>query len=136
MRCLDSTYFIDLIRNPELIDGITKKIDADPIVYTTTFNVYECMVGVFSIKNGILRQKAYDKLNKAITRTTILPFNPPDALKAAEIGGTLRRKGRTIGADAITAAIVINNGIDTIVTRNPKHFEMIARDFKLTVESY
>jgi len=59
-----------------------------------------------------------------------------DALKAAEIGGALLKKKKTVGADAITAAIAINNGCEAVVTRNKKHFEWIKDLTGLEVETY
>ena len=79
---------------------------------TTVFNVYEALFGAYAIKDEEKREKAKDKLKKAISRMKVLDFDYTDAVKAAELGGTLAHKGKHVGADAIIAAIAINKGCD------------------------
>jgi predicted nucleic acid-binding protein len=134
MFCLDTTYFIDLIRNSKIIKPITKKIEREPL-FTTTFNLFETQIGSYSIKNEEFRNKAIEKLNKAFDRMEVLPFLKEDALKAAEIAGILRRKGKIVGADAIIAAIALNNGC-TVVTRNYNHFQWLSEETGLEVIFY
>ncbi|MBU2617838.1 MAG: hypothetical protein KKI07_04095, partial [Euryarchaeota archaeon] len=69
-------------------------------------------------------------------RLEVLEFRYVDALKASEIGGTLLKNGNMVGADAITAAIAINNGCEAVVTRNKQHFEWIRDLTGLEVETY
>lgn len=134
MFCLDTTYFIDLIRNPKMINIITKKIEDEPL-FTTTFNLFEAQVGSYSIRDEELRNKAINKLSKAFDRIEILPFLKRDALRAAEITGTLRRKGKIVGADVITAAVALNSGC-TVVTRNRDHFQWISEETGLEIIFY
>ena len=134
MFCLDTTYFVDLIRNSKMIKPITKKIGNEPL-FTTTFNLFEAQIGSYSIKNEELRNKAIDKLNKTFDRIEVLPFLKRDALKAAEIASILRRRGKVVGADVITAAIALNNGC-TVVTRNRDHFQWISEETGLEVVFY
>ncbi|KYK35415.1 MAG: type II toxin-antitoxin system VapC family toxin [Theionarchaea archaeon] len=134
MFCLDTTYFVDLIRNSKMIKPITKKIGNEPL-FTTTFNLFEAQIGSYSIKNEELRNKAIDKLNKTFDRIEVLPFLKGDALKAAEIASILRRRGKVVGADVITAAIALNNGC-TVVTRNRDHFQWISEETGLEVVFY
>jgi predicted nucleic acid-binding protein len=83
--------------------------------------LFEAQMGSYSIKNEELRNKAIDKLNKTFDRIEILPFLKGDALKAAEIADILRRRGKIVSVDVITAAIALNSGC-TVVTRNRNHF--------------
>ena len=134
MFCLDTTYFVDLIRNLRIIKPITERIENKPL-FTTTFNLFEAQIGSYSIKNEELRNKAIDKLNKTFDRIEVLPFLKGDALKAAEIAGILKRRGKVVGVDVITAAIALNNGC-TVVTRNCSHFQWISEETGLEVIFY
>lgn len=134
MFCLDTTYFVDLIRNSKMIRPTTKKIVNKPL-FTTTFNLFEAQMGSYSIKNEELRNKAIDKLNRTFDRIEVLPFLKGDALKAAEIAGILKRRGRVVGVDVITSAIALNNGC-ALITRNRNHFQWISEETGLEVIFY
>ncbi len=84
MKCIDTTYFVDLIRRPSAIRAVTQKLDKEGVHATTVFNVYEAL----------------------------------------------------FGADAIIAAIAINNGCEAVVTRNEAHFRWIEELSGLSVETY
>ena len=131
MKCIDTTYFVDLIRRPSAIRTITQKLDE-----TTVFNVYEALFGAYAIQDEEKRKKVKDKLEKAISRMKVLDFEYTDAVKAAELGGTLAHKGKHVGADAIIAAIAINKGCDAVVTRNEEHFRWIEEISGLKAEIY
>lgn len=135
MKCIDTTYFVDLIRRPQSIRKISKKLDDEGIHATTAFNVYEAFFGAYNVKEGN-REKIVDKLNRAMERLEILDFTHNDALLAAKIGGELARNGKHIGADAIIAAIAVNNGCKAIVTTNEKHFKWTEEIIELKVETY
>jgi hypothetical protein len=47
MFCLDTTYFVDLIRNSKMIKPITKEIGNESL-FTTTFNLFEAQMGSYS----------------------------------------------------------------------------------------
>ena len=135
MKCLDTTYFIDLIRRPDKLKQITKKLDSEGIHATTTINVYESLFGAFAIKSD-KSDKMVKKLFSAFNKLQILEFNYKDAVLASEIGGKLKLQGKIIGIDAIIAAISINNGCEAIVTRNKEHFDWINNIKNLKVEPY
>jgi predicted nucleic acid-binding protein len=135
MKCLDTTYFIDMIRRPHAIRDLTKKLDAEGIHATTVVNVYESLIGAFAV-GGERGEKMKDKLTKAFNKLEILDFTYKDAVLAAEIGGKLIKMGKDVGSDAIIAAIAINNGCEAIVTRNEKHFKLIEQITGLKVETY
>ncbi|MDI6858998.1 MAG: type II toxin-antitoxin system VapC family toxin [Methanocellales archaeon] len=135
MKCLDTTYFIDLIRRPPAIRDITMKLDEEGGCATTVFNVYEALFGSYAI-DEVKGEKIRDKISKVVNRLEVLEFRYVDALKASEIGGMLLKNGKMVGADAITAAIAINNGCEAVVTRNKQHFEWIRDLTGLEVEAY
>jgi tRNA(fMet)-specific endonuclease VapC len=136
MACLDTTYFIDLIRNPDAIRSVTERIDAEGRAATTVLNVFEAYLGAFAVKDEKTRRKIREKLDRAFAMVEILDFRYRDALRAAKIAGELLKKGKEVGADAITAAIALNNGCDRIVTRNKKHFEMLKEVARIELEAY
>ena len=135
MKCLDTTYFIDLVRRPSAIRKLTERLDAEGIHATTTVNVFEALFGAFTV-NGEKGEKMRNKLVKAFSRLEILDFSYKDAVLAAEIGGKLRRQNKNVGLDVLTAAIAINNGCEAVVTRNEKHFRWIEEVTGLRVETY
>lgn len=79
-----------------MIKPITKEIGNEPLL-TSTLNLFEAQMGSYSLNNEKLRNKAIDKLNKTFDRIEILPFLKGDALKAAEIAGILKRRGKICG---------------------------------------
>lgn len=135
MKCLDTTYFVDLIRKPSAIRNITTRLDEEGRCATTVFNVYEALFGSYAVDDA-KGEKIRDKISKAANRLEVLEFRYVDALKASEIGGALLKKKKRVGADAITAAIAINNGCEAIVTRNKKHFGWIKDLTGLEVVTY
>jgi len=135
MKCLDTTYFVDLIRKPSAIRDITTRLDGEDRCATTVFNVYEALFGSYAVDDA-KGEKIREKISKAASRLEVLEFRYVDVLKAAEIGGALLKKKKTVGADAITAAIAINNGCEAVVTRNKKYFGWIKDLTGLEVETY
>ncbi|NQE46376.1 tRNA(fMet)-specific endonuclease VapC [ANME-1 cluster archaeon GoMg2] len=133
MKCIDTTYFVDLIRRPSAIRTITQKLDNEGV--PTIFNVYKALFGAYSLKDEDKREKAKAKLNKAISRLEVLDFDYNDAVKAAKLGGTLTHR-KHVGADAIIAAIALNKGCEAVVTRNEEHFRWIKELTGLSVEIY
>lgn len=136
MKCLDTTYLIDLIRNPSALKEITERIDQEERVAITVFNIFEAYLGAFAIEDKEKAEKIKDKLDKAVNRIEILEFSYKDAIRASQIAGSLLKDGKEVGADAITAAIALNNGYNEIVTRNKKYFELIGEVTGLKVEVY
>jgi predicted nucleic acid-binding protein len=136
MKCLDTTFFVDLVRRPSRVSGVAEEIDTEGRVATTVFNVFEAYLGAFAVRDEKIAAKIRDKLNKAFNRVEILDFTYRDALRASEIGGELLKKGFSIGADSITAAVALNNGCEAVVTRNVKHFKPVNELVGLGVVEY
>lgn len=136
MRCLDTTFFIDLIRAPDRVRELTSELDRETRPCTTTFNVYEALFGAFVVKDKTKKKMMLDKLEMAMARVTVVPIDYRDAVKAAAIGGELKIEGKAVGADALTAACALNNGCESLVTRNEKHFKWISDLTGLRVDVY
>ncbi len=58
MKCIDTTYFVDLIRRPSAIRAITQDLDEEGVHATTVFNVYEALFGAYAIKDEEKREKS------------------------------------------------------------------------------
>ena len=136
MKCIDTTYFVDLIRSPNTIKELTKKLDDEGVHATTALNVYEALFGAHTVKDDEKREKIIDKLIRAVERIEVLSFGYSDAVLAAKIAGELARNGKRVGADAVIATIAINNGCKAVVTKNERHFKWIEEITGLNVETY
>ena len=133
MKLLDSTFLIDLLKNKE---GAYKKLDdfkKEPALFVTMVNVFELVSGIYSIspKNN---EKRLNELLKFFAAFEILDLCLDSAIKAGEIHGKLRSNGKEIDVgDSLIAGISLTNKVDTIITKNKKHFERIEG---LKVEDY
>ena len=126
MKCLDTTYLIDIVENPDVTHRIAEEIERrGEVLATSVFNAYEALAGTQAVRDRRQRTKLLDLYARAFSRLVVLPMTLDDAAKAAEIGGELRRSGRQVGADVITAAIALRGGCDGVITRNVEHFERI-----------
>lgn len=126
MKCLDTCFFIDLIRKDE--DAVRKAEELDEkeeLIVTTQMNVYELFVGVYS-STDIDKEEHIRRIEQLLDKTEILNMDYEDSKQSAKIAGELISKGDRIEIpDTITAGIALSNGVDEIVTRNKDHFERI-----------
>ena len=137
MKCLDTTFLIDIVESPEDVRTISEQLEGrGEVLATTAFNAYEALLGVQSVRDRTDRTKLLDLYAKVLARLIVLPMSLEDAAKAAELGGELRRKGAEVGADSLTAAIAMRSGSDGIVTRNVAHFERLKELSGMDVISY
>lgn len=137
MKCLDTTFLIDIVESPEDVRRISEDLERrGEVLATTAFNVYEALLGVQSVRDRAQRAKLLDLYAKVLARLFVLPMSLEDAAKAAGIGGELRRRGQDVGADGLTAAIALRSGSDGVVTRNVAHFERIRELTGLEVIAY
>ncbi len=137
MKCLDTTFLVDLVQAPHRVETLVKAFDeSSEILATTVLNLYEVLVGAYSVKDRRKGAKIEDKVEKATARMEVLPFRDVDARRGARIAGELRRRGIQVGVDALVAAIAINHGCDGVVTRNVDHFRAIERQTGLEVITY
>lgn len=133
MRCLDTTFIIDLLRgNAEAVDK-AGELDKEAELFTTEINVFEVLYGIFRDKN-INKEKELQSARKLFGRLTLLPLKGEATIKSAKIAGELAQKGLTIDPhDCITAGISLSNGVSTVVTKNKAHYQRIN---ELDVETY
>jgi predicted nucleic acid-binding protein len=137
LKCLDTTFLVDIVEQPDETKQVASELEArGEVLATTAFNAYEALLGVHSLRDQGQRAKLLDLYAKVLSRLVVLPISLEDAAKAAEIGGELRRKGREVGADSLTAAIALRGGCDGIVTRNVSHYERIEELTGLAVIPY
>ena len=137
MKCLDTTLLIDIVEHPKEAKQIVERFEQErETLATTTFNAYEALLGAHSVRDGGHRTKLLDLYSRVLSRLVLLPLSLEDAAKAAELGGELRRQGRDVGADALTAAIALRGGCDGVVTRNVDHFRRIEGIAGLAVVPY
>jgi len=119
MICIDSDCIIDFLKGKkEAVDIIEKNKDE---ILTTEINLFEIYFGIFNKSNINEKEKKladefFDSLNK-------LPFSNNCGKKSAEILTSLIKRGKTIQQnDALISAILIENKVGSIITRNLKHF--------------
>lgn len=133
MLCLDTTFIIDLLKNrPDALSKFKQVNDQE--IYTTIINVYEIKAGIqrkFE-HHTVLRETGV--FNKMLSNIQVFNLDMKSVGKAAEINGELTSDGAIIdNLDILIAAICLNNGCDTIITKNKKNFSRI-KDLK--VETY
>ncbi|HLD33296.1 MAG TPA: PIN domain-containing protein [Candidatus Nanoarchaeia archaeon] len=117
---LDTTAVIDLFRGDSNIKSVLQQYSAYAF---TDFNYLELFFGLDSTnKQHIAEAEYYEQLFESVTR---LSFNRDIARKASEIYWRSQKRGKTIGKfDCVIAAIYLANNVDTIITRNSKHFSL------------
>lgn len=127
---LDTTFLIDLLRKERGAVNLSQQLDNENVLYTTEINVFEVVLGIFSNKQ-INQKKDLIKARELFAVLSILPLDHKAALEAGRIAGTLIAAGKQIDDnDCIAAAIAKTNGIQTIVTRNEKHFALTGLQVK------
>ncbi len=136
MICFDTTYFLDWITDHSRIVTVTKKLERKTRLVTTTYNVFEAFLGAHLMESKLASEKIIDKLERALVPVMVLPFEAEDAKRAAEILGILKKKGKIVGADAMTAAVALNKGCSGIVTRNRARFKEIEKVTGLKLVEY
>ncbi|MBW2974791.1 PIN domain-containing protein [Candidatus Woesearchaeota archaeon] len=133
MRCLDTTFLIDLLKGRREAVKKSMELDNDLEVFTTEINIFEVLYGIFRDK-AINSEKELENAKKLFDRLRILPLRGEATVRSAGIAGELTRKGLTIDPhDCISAGISLANGVTVIVTRNKDHFSRIKG---LGVETY
>ncbi|HEY8751130.1 MAG TPA: type II toxin-antitoxin system VapC family toxin [Tepidisphaeraceae bacterium] len=136
MAVLDTTVLIDLLRSPRNTNHVraARKIialqAAGAALLTTRINIAELFVGV-ELSNDPVREEA--RVQSILNKFGILELDELVARRFGTIAASLQRRGQPSGdLDALIAAIALVNG-QSLVTRNPKHFEQIPG---LLVETY
>lgn len=93
--------------------------------------MYEVIEGLFS--KNITKGKILE-MTDIFESIKVLKLTEQGILKSAEISSNLIKQGLfTSDCDCLTAGISISSGVDTIVTKNNKHFLRIDN---IKVETY
>jgi len=133
MKCIDTTFLIDLLNGYEDAVKKSRELDNELEIFTTEINVFEILYGIFRDKS-INAEKEFENAKKLFDKLRIMPLKGEATIKSAIIAGNLTKKGLTIDPnDCITAGICLTNGISTVVTRNKSHYSRIKG---LNVETY
>lgn len=124
MKCLDSSIIIDILKG---IDDATSKIEklGDEEICSTIINLIEISIGVY-LKKDINYEEQINKVQTLFDKLYLLNFNYDSAILSAKIAADLIKDGKQIDAnDCSIAAIMLANGINTIITRDKEHFRRI-----------
>lgn len=115
MYILDTSCFIELIKNSSKGQKICKILENTPAI-TTTLTIHETLSGMEGIQAEILK--------KLLDGIEILNYDKQSAIKSAHIERMLTKQGRKINKiDTLIAGICITSN-KTIVTLD-KHFKRI-----------
>lgn len=119
MMALDSTVIIDLFRGDEQAKEIIAKA-REPLA-STIINYQELMFGLDMSRKGHAEElEFYDAFFENIF---LLEMTRQSAKKAAGVMKDLQSAGMTAGRfDSMIAGILMENGVNKIITRNEKHF--------------
>ena len=124
MKVVDTTFLISLLRNDGRTLEKAKELDDEGGTATTVINVFEVAYGVF--RGMYAPSKRLKMFERVVSNLDVFTLNYDAAIKAAEISGTLDRRGMGIDPlDVLVAAITLVNGAESLVTRNVSHFERI-----------
>ena len=131
MRCLDTTFLIDLTRDPVRMKALADKVESEGAV-TTEISVFELYAGAY--RDGRPVPRLVEAAYTVLRRAEVLPLTRRASLKAAELSSQLRARGDEVGAlDVLIAAIALVNGVETVMTRDPEDFRRIPG---IRVETY
>jgi len=134
---LDSTFLIDLVEDPAATRKAAQDLeDRGEGVVTGSLNLFEVFRGVHSLRDAARRKKLQLQYEAVIQSTMVMDLSQDDALRAASWSGALRREGKQVGVDAITAALAYRAGCTAILTRNLRDFEPLARQGAPPPKSY
>jgi predicted nucleic acid-binding protein len=124
LKVVDTTFLIGLLRNDPGAVEKAMELDGEGGAATTAVNVYEVAYGVHRAMSDPARRMV--ALERLLSNLDVLPLDQRSALRAAEISGSLDRKGDGIDPfDSLIAGIALEGGADCLVTRNASHFGRI-----------
>ena len=119
---LDTTFFIDLLRNDPLAIKKATELEKKNIpLAATTVTVFELWRGFSKLKNPEKIERACEMLDQL----TIYSLDIQSAKTAGEIAHNLDRLGQVIDPeDSLIAGIAVEKH-EEILTRNIRHFNRI-----------
>lgn len=133
MKCVDSTFLVDLLRGRETAVIEAAKLEEEGKIVASQISVFELLYGVHKQKHINHRRRA-KQLEKLFARLILLDFDYKAASLAGKLLGELARKGKIIDVlDLLIASTILANGYNVIVSKNRKHFGRVKG---LKVENY
>lgn len=133
MKLLDSTFLIDLLRNKKEAYNKLNDLENEIALFVTSISVFELAIGTQLDKN-VDKVKKFSELSKFLSAFEILNLDVDSAMISGKLRGDLISQGKEIDTrDCLIAGIALSNKVDTIITKNKKHFERIEG---LKVEDY
>ena len=122
MKFIDTTFLIDIRRKNPLVNKFLAQLDKEGIHAVSSLVAHEFLVGGYGSKS----KDELKERKKLLEHFIIFPFDEEAADYSAQIEADLRKMGNFIGvADTMIAGTMKSHGVDTIITRNKKHFEII-----------
>ena len=119
---LDTSAIVDIFRGNEKVKEFLEK-NKEPLA-ATIMSYLELFFGINpGNPHHIAEGEYYDEFFKSLYA---IDLTKDSCKEASGIYWILRKEGKTIEQfDCVIAAILIANGINKILTRNPKHFDRI-----------
>jgi len=129
---LDTTFIVDLIRSDPDAKRRAKELDArrEPKLLSTPV-LYEIASGLLYTRSRS-EAAAFQRLS---ANYTVVPFDEPSAMKAAEIRAELMKLGRIKSHVDTMIAGIASAGRHTLVSRD-QDFQAISEAMGLAVEAY
>ena len=126
---IDTSVWILALRksfNPIAKEKIELLLDAESAAITPMIT--------FELLGGTGSQKEFDRLQQRLAALPQIPIDKPVWEKAARIAFKLRRTGKTIPyIDILISSAALQSNV--VLLHADKHYDLIARETKLTVES-
>lgn len=126
MKCLDTTFLIDFLRNKEFAVNKSIELNNEPLA-TTSINLFEVLLGIYRKRESQeSKENKVSAFKKLISNFNILYFDTESSFIASKITADLIAKGKEINAmDCLVAGIMISKNCQTIITRDREHFKRI-----------
>ncbi|MBU4069862.1 MAG: type II toxin-antitoxin system VapC family toxin [Nanoarchaeota archaeon] len=119
---LDTTAIIDIFKNDLKIIKLINSLDKT--FASTIINHQEIMFGLDNENLQHLEEEKY--YDDFFNNIFVFSLEKPSSKKASKIFWELKKQGESSGRfDCMIAGILLSNGINTIITRNVKHFKKI-----------
>ena len=127
MIFIDSDCIIDFLRGNENARKIIGKYETE--ISTSQINVFEIFFGIFNKKN--VSEKEIVLADNFFNSISVFSFDGKCGRISAKILSGLMKEGNPINQnDCFIGAIMLKNGINTIISNNKKHFSKI-KDIKV-----
>ncbi len=122
MIFIDSDCIIDFLKGKENAKKIIK--DYEDEIATSQINIFEIFHGIFRQKN--VSESEANSADHFFNSINVFPFDQKCGRISAKIFCTLMKEGKLIEQnDCFIAAIMMKNGINSIISNNKKHFSRI-----------